>query len=96
MCEMLVDLFRIRMVASGSIKEGKGRMNHLVEVCDPSEDDSFAYSVNGTILSDFYTTHYFDPVSSPSIRYGSTGAIAKTKPVLKNGDLSWLDPTAGE
>src|SRR5712671_1732790 len=42
MCEMLVDPFGNRMVSSGSIKQGQGRVNYLVEVCDPSEDDSFA------------------------------------------------------
>jgi len=96
MCEMLVDPFGNRMVTSGSIKEGQGRVNYLVEVCDPSEDDGFSYSVNGIMLSDFYTPHYFDPVTSPSIRYSFTGAITKPKQVLKGGYLSWLDPATGK
>src|SRR5690242_8447746 len=37
MCEMLVDPFGNRMVTSGSIKSGQGRVNYLVEVCDPCE-----------------------------------------------------------
>jgi len=96
MCEMLVDPFGNRMVTSGSVKEGQGRVNYLVEVCDPSEDDGFSYSVNGIMLSDFYTPHYFDPVTSPSIRYSFTGAITKPKQVLKGGYLSWLDPATGK
>jgi len=96
MCEMLVDPFGNRMVTSGSIKEGQGRVNYLVEVCDPSEDDGFSYSVNGIMLSDFYTPHYFDPVTSPSIRYSFTGAITKPKQVLKGGYLSWLDSATGK
>ncbi len=96
MCEMLVDPFGNRMVASGSVKPGQGRVSYLVEVCDPSEDDSFSYSVNGILLSDFYTPHYFDPVTSPSIRYSFTGAITKPKQVLKGGYLSWLDPATGK
>ncbi len=96
MCEMLVDPFGSRMVSSGSIKEGQGRVNYLVEVCDPSEDDTFAYSVNGIMLSDFYTPHYFDPVTAPSIRYSFTGALTKPKQVLKGGYLSWLDQATGK
>ncbi len=96
MCEMLVDPFGNRMVTSGSVKEGQGRVNYLVEVCDPSEDDAFSYSVNGILLSDFYTPHYFDPVISPSIRYSFTGAITKPKQILKGGYLSWLDPATGK
>lgn len=96
MCEMLVDPFGNRFVASGSVKEGQGRVNYLVEVCDPSEDDKFAYSVNGIILSDFYTPRYFDPVEAPSVRYSFTGAITKPKQILKGGYLSWLDPSTGK
>jgi len=96
MCEMLVDPFGNRMVTSGSIKQGQGRVSYLVEVCDPSEDDSFAYSVNGIMLSDFYTPHYFDPVTAASIRYSFTGCITKPKQVLKGGYLSWLDPATGK
>jgi len=96
MCEMLVDPFGNRMVTSGSVKEGQGRVSYLVEVCDPSEDDSFAYSVNGIMLSDFYTPHYFDPVTSAAIRYSYTGVITKPKQVLKGGYLSWLDPATGK
>jgi hypothetical protein len=92
MCEMLVDPFGSRMVASGSIKPGQGRVNYLVEVCDPSEDDKFAYSVNGIMLSDFYTPNYFDPVKATSVRYSFTGCITEPKQVLKGGYLSWLDP----
>jgi len=95
MNEMLVDPFGNRMVASGSVKPGQGRVNYLVEVCDPSEDDSFAYSVNGIMLSDFYTPHYFDPVTASSVRYSFTGCITHPKQVLKGGYLSWLDPGTG-
>ena len=96
MCEMLVDPFGNRMVSSGSIKSGQGRVNFLVEVCDPSESDKFAYSVNGIMLSDFYTPNYFDPVTSTSVRYSFTGCISAPKQVLKGGYLSWLDPATAK
>ena len=96
MCEMLVDPFGSRLVASGSIKQGQGRVSYLVEVCDPCEDEAFAYSVNGIFLSDFYTPHYFDPVTSSAVRYSFSGGVKKPKQVLKNGYLSWLDPATGK
>lgn len=95
MCEMLVDPFGVLMVASGSIKPDQGRVQYLVEVCDPSEADQFAYSVNGILLSDFYTPNYFDPVVASGVRYSYTGCIKKPKEVLKGGYLTWLDPSTG-
>ncbi len=59
-------------------------------------DDKYAYSVNGILLSDFYTPEYFDPVTSSAVRYSYTGAIHAPKQVLKNGYLSWLDPETGK
>ena len=51
--EMLVDPFGNRIIAGQSPKPGQGRVEFLVEVCDPSEDTPFAYRVNGILLSDF-------------------------------------------
>src|SRR5262245_8723229 len=62
--EMLADPFGSRVIAGDSIKSGQGRVEYLVEVCDPSEAAEFGYTVNGVLLSDFYTPAYFDPVSS--------------------------------
>jgi hypothetical protein len=90
--EMLVDPFGNRLVAGQSPKSGQGRVEFLVEVCDPSEESAFAYTVNGITVSDFYTPHFFDPVTNPAVRYSFTGAIKKPRQVLKGGYLSWHDP----
>ena len=90
-CEMLVDPYGKRTIVSDSIEDGQGRVGYLVEVCDPCEDSSFAYSVNGILLSDFYTPNYFDPIQNAAVRYSFTGAITSPKQVLKNGYLSWQD-----
>jgi|SRR5205085_6672108 len=94
--EMLGDPFGNRLVAGKSPKPGQGRVNFLVEVCDPSEDRQFAYTVNGITLSDFYTPHYFDPVTAPSVRYSFTGAITKPRTILRGGYLSWVVPQTNE
>jgi hypothetical protein len=90
--EMLVDPFGKRLVPGQSPMEGQGRVEFLVEVCDPSEAASFGYTVNGTAVSDFYTPNYFDPERNPSVRYSFTGAITEPRQVLKGGYLSWHDP----
>ena len=92
--EMLVDPFGQRLVAGQSPKEGQGRVEFLVEVCDPSEDASFGYTVNGITVSDFYTPNYFDPVDNAAVRYSFTGAIKQPRQVLRGGYLSWHDPAS--
>jgi hypothetical protein len=96
--EMLADPYGRRLKA-GSVPEQavaggvkNGRVEFLVEVCDPSEDIKFAYQVNGITVSDFYTPHYFDPVDSAGVRYSFTGALGGPRQVLSGGYLSWRNP----
>lgn len=92
MAEILVDPFGDRLIAGDSIKPGQGRVNYLVEVADPSEGAQFGYSVNGVLVSDFYTPRYFDPFKTEGVRYSFTGAITEPRQVLRGGYLSWHDP----
>lgn len=93
-CEMLVDPFGNRVIAGDSPKDDQGRVMFLVEVADPSESADFAYSVNGILVSDFYTPNYFDPVAAPGVRYSFTGSITEPRQVLRGGYLSWKDPVS--
>jgi hypothetical protein len=93
-CEMLVDPYGNRTQSAGSPDPKQGKVNFLVEVCDPCEDASFGYSINGILLSDFYTPSYFDPQPVGGVRYSFTGSITKPGQVLKNGYLSWQDPAS--
>src|SRR5262249_15004692 len=90
--EMLADPFGNRLLAGQSPKTGQGRVEFLVEVCDPSEAAELGYTVNGMVVSDFYTPNYFDPVTGTGVRYSFSGAIKKPRQVLKGGYLSWHDP----
>jgi hypothetical protein len=92
--EMLADPFGNRLVAGRSPKPGQGRVEFLVEVGDPCEDASFAYTANGITVSDFLTPAFYDPVVSPTERYSFTGAIKQPRQVLKGGYLSWRDPVS--
>jgi hypothetical protein len=95
MIEMLIDPFGNRLIAGDSPKPEQGRVQILVEPCDPSEAADFAYTVNGVLVSDFYSTHFFDPVATNGVRYSFTGAIKEPREVLRGGYLSWVDPTSG-
>lgn len=90
--EMSADPFGNRLVSSRSIKPDQGRVQYLVEVCDPSEAAQFGYHVNGVLVSDFYTPNFFDPVQTVGTRYSFTGAISEPRQVLRGGYLSWHDP----
>jgi hypothetical protein len=94
--EMLADPFGNRLMAGDSPKSDQGRVEFLVEVCDPSEAADFGYTVNGIVLSDFYTPSYFDPVQAAGVRYSFTGAITEPREVLKGGYLSWHDPVSDD
>jgi hypothetical protein len=90
--EMLADPFGSRLQTGVSPKRGEGRVQFLVEVCDPCEATAYAYHVNGILISDFFTPHFFDPAVTPAARYSFTGAITQPRQVLKGGYLSWFDP----
>lgn len=64
--EMLADPWGNRLVPGRSIKPNQGRVEYLVEVCDPSEAAQFAYTVNDVLVSDFYTPRFFDPTDTPA------------------------------
>ena len=91
--EMLADPFGNRLVGSVSPMPGQGRVEILVEVCDPPEDADFAYQVNGVLVSDFCTPRYFDPVKRQDGIYDFRGAITEPREVLRGGYLSWHNPS---
>jgi hypothetical protein len=94
MLEMLADPFGNRLVPGRSPKRGQGRVEFLVEVCDPSEAARFGYTVNDILVSDFYTPRFFDPVRSEGVRYSFTAAIERPRHILRGGYLSWHDPVS--
>jgi hypothetical protein len=92
MLEMLADPAGNRLIAGGSPKRGQGRVEFLVEVADPPEDPQFAYTVNGMLLSDFLTPHFYDPVTVPGVRYSFGGHIPGPRRILRGGYLTWHHP----
>jgi hypothetical protein len=94
MLEMLADPFGKRLVSGRSPKRDQGRVEFLVEVCDPSEAAEFGYTVNDILVSDFYTPRFFDPHRADGVRYSVTGAITRPREILRGGYISWHDPVS--
>ena len=95
--EMLADPFG-RRVQGGNVPDqalslgvALARVNYLVEACDPCESAAAAYQVNGVLVSDFITPHYYDSEASAGTRYSFTGAIAAPRQILPDGYISWQD-----
>jgi hypothetical protein len=91
---MLVDPSGTRMVAANSPHPDQGRVLVLVEICDPSQGTQYGYTVNGILLSDFYTPRFFDPVATDGVQYSFSGRIKKPFQVLDGGYLSWWEPVS--
>jgi hypothetical protein len=96
MLEMLADPWGNRLVPGRAIKPDQGRVEYLVEVCDPSEASEFAYTVNDVLVSDFYTPRFFDPEATAGTRYSFTGAIGEPRTIRPGGYISWHDPVSDE
>ena len=90
--EMLADPGGDRLIAGQSPHPEQGRVQFLVEVCDPCADDAYHYTVNNVPVSCFYTKRYFDPVTAPGVQYSFTEDINEPRKVLPGGYLTWLEP----
>jgi hypothetical protein len=96
--EMLADPFGNRTIAGkppvGAPKPVSSfkRVLYLVEVCDPCEAAQYAYTVNGIELSDFITSHYYDPKGRPGVLYSFGGNVQQPHSVLEGGYISFSDP----
>jgi hypothetical protein len=91
MLEMLADPGGNRLVAGQSPKPHQGVVEFLVEVADPSEAPENGYTINGLLVSDFFTPHFYDPVAAPGVRYSFTGKLDGPRQILPGGYISWYD-----
>jgi hypothetical protein len=92
LCEMLVDPYGSRTTPGQSPKEGQGRVLFLIECCDPCEAAQYAYTIDGILVSDFYTPAFVGPATSSGIRYSFNGSLTKPFEVLPGGYISWQNP----
>jgi hypothetical protein len=88
--EMLIDPFGNRLIGAAHLLDPEERVKYLLEVCDPVQ--TVGYTVNGWLVSDFYTPRFFDPVRNPAAFYSFTGAIDRPLQLVDGGYISWIDP----
>jgi hypothetical protein len=101
--EMLIDPYGNRLQTSNAIEikqnqivDGEGKLEYLVEACDPCEANNFAYPIDGISVSDFITPDFYNPDASSNARYSFTGAVKKPREILPGGYISWVDPQTSE
>jgi hypothetical protein len=101
--EMLVDPNGNRMQSSIAIEiegngteDGTGQFNYLVEACDPCEANNYGYEIQGVLVSDFITPHFYDPVTASGTRYSFTGALTKPRQILPGGYISFVNQASDE
>ena len=87
--EMLCDPLGNRVKVGKSPKPKQGRVEFLVEVCDPSEADEFAYVVNGVDVSTFIRRTISPQLRAPEHVTVLPEPSRKPRQVLKGGYLSW-------
>jgi hypothetical protein len=97
--EMLVDPSGSRVIRGrkmeikdGAVHDTDDHVDYIVEASDPVEDESFAYTIDSVLVSDFYSPRYFDDAVTPGVRYSHSGKITRPREVGRNGYLSWRDP----
>ncbi len=97
--EMLVDPFGNRMhasqgirIANGDVVDGTGVFNYLVEACDPCEANEYGYDINGIVVSDFITPHYYDAQAAANTLYSFRGHIERPRQMLPGGYISYVQP----
>jgi hypothetical protein len=91
--EMLADPYGNRLIPGGSLKQGQGVVEYLVEVADPVASIASAYSVNGVLVSDFVTPEYFThPVPVAGAAYSFRGTVQRPRDVVDGGYVTWREP----
>ncbi len=101
--EMLVDPSGNRMhaagaieVADGKIRDGKGQFTYLVEACDPCQARNCGYDIQGVLVSDFITPHFYDSLATPGTSYSFNGALKAPRHVHPGGYITWLNHETGQ
>lgn len=89
LCEMAVDP-TINLAAQAP----NGRF-WAYEVCDPCEDDRYAYDIDGVLVSDFVTPNWFKPRAEAGKLFSFKGNVIREFDVLPGGYAQYFNPQRG-
>jgi hypothetical protein len=85
--EMLVDRNGDRTAPGPSLRSGQGRVEYLIEVCDPCQHST--YTIDGVLVSDFVTPDYYGDLPKSGRLYSFTGRINEPRTLLDGGYITW-------
>src|SRR6185312_9274320 len=86
--EMMVDPY---INATADVGDAKF---YAYEVCDPVEDDSFGYEIDGVLVSDFVTPEWF--IEGAAGPYSFKQHVSAPLTLAKGGYCSYFDPKSGK
>ena len=93
--EMLADPGGEIVVSAPPLYASSGVVQYLREVCDPCQNLSYGYIIDGLPMSDFYYPNYFDLTATPGARYCATGALTSPRQILPGGYVCYRDAVGG-
>jgi hypothetical protein len=88
--EMLCDPSGTATRTAPSLSSEQGLVEYLMEVCDPVERSG--YIIDGVIVSDFVTPHYYDAPGTTGGPYSFTGRVGGPLQLLEGGYITWTAP----
>ena len=91
--EMLADPGGSMLESGPPLGASIGAVSYLREICDPCQNISYGYVIDGLPMSDFYNPNYFDATKTPGATYCATGSIAGPREILPGGYLCYRDET---
>ncbi len=90
--EMLVDPLGEHL-RPGPAPTDQADVHFLVEVCDPCQERTHAYTIDGVTVSDFLTPAYYEPGTASPCSF--TGSVKHPFEVLPGGYVTWQVPGTG-
>jgi len=82
--------------AGKTFSDGRNDVQYLVEICDPCEDERFAYRIGNVRVSDFVTPDFYADEARPNTRYSYTGNVKAPRQILPGGYMTWVQPASFE
>jgi hypothetical protein len=95
--EMLADPW-IYNIVDGPAPVGSpaGEYSYCIEVCDAVEDDSLGYSIDGVLVSNFQTPHWFDQqMAGKKVAFDFCGRCTEPFQILAGGYMA-VRPAGGQ
>ncbi len=77
--EVLADPTGERRITGPRLPPGQGTVDYLLEVCDPCQDATCAYAIDGVPVSDFVLPGFYDQPASSTGRYSFNGKITRPR-----------------